>query len=282
MSAGLRGAMPRAAAAHASGTAADTIEIGLVSLDVSDAARARFAAWLSDEEHARAVAFRHALLRDRFVARRGRLREFLARLHGVAPIDVQPIPGDDGRPAWRAVGAETVTAGRDGAQESDAPRASGGLRGGRGSAASCGHVSVSHSGGAAIFAWSAARVVGIDLELHTEVELRQPDPDVVEVAARVLHPAERAALAAVPAAHRARAFLAAWTLKEAHLKALGSGLRIDPAGIDSAAAVGAGGAWSAHALPVGPAGVATLVCARRDRPLLLRFRRNLAGATPTP
>lgn len=109
-------------------------------------------------------------------------------------------------------------------------------------------VSVSARGQLAAFAL-ADRPVGIDVEpLH--------DPGPLDVA---LAAGERAALTSLPRSERAAALLRLWTAKEAYLKAIGTGIARDPAGITvepglgcafsvrDAAAVGAAdggrGAW---------------------------------------
>ena len=86
-------------------------------------------------------------------------------------------------------------------------------------------LSVSHSGDLVAVALATAPV-GVDVEqLDGRVhELGGGDPDTI--ARMVLAAEERAALAAVDPAGRARAFLVAWTRKEAVTKARGDGLRV--------------------------------------------------------
>jgi phosphopantetheinyl transferase len=81
-------------------------------------------------------------------------------------------------------------------------------------------VSSSSRQNVALFGLSRERI-GVDLEL-----LPAPEP-----AWNVLHEQERASLAALPEARQAEAFLSLWTAKEAYLKALGLGLRREPAEI---------------------------------------------------
>ncbi len=81
-----------------------------------------------------------------------------------------------------------------------------------------------------------------------------------------LAPAERQALAALPAAGRALAATRAWTRKEAVLKGRGTGLRDDPAAV----VTGVGGApvtvagWSVRDVPVPDGWVASLATAPHE------------------
>ena len=86
---------------------------------------------------------------------------------------------------------------------------------------SCGlHVSLS-SRGDLVAAAIASNPVGVDVE---------PIGAPFEIPANVLHPNERAALAAAPRAHER--FLTIWTAKEAYLKALRTGLAREPVDIE--------------------------------------------------
>lgn len=81
--------------------------------------------------------------------------------------------------------------------------------------------SVTHSGDHALIA-VAAREIGVDLERDREPRR------ILRIARRVLHPLSVAALEALEPAARAAAFLDAWTLREAHVKAVGGGLFATP------------------------------------------------------
>jgi 4'-phosphopantetheinyl transferase len=77
---------------------------------------------------------------------------------------------------------------------------------------------MSHSGQLALYAFSAAGAVGVDVEVA-----RRP-ADEVAIAARVLGASEAARLQALDPAARRREFLRAWTRYEAELKCLGIGI----------------------------------------------------------
>jgi 4'-phosphopantetheinyl transferase len=86
-------------------------------------------------------------------------------------------------------------------------------------------LSVAHSGDLIAVAIATAPV-GVDVEqLEGRARPLGGDGDPGALARRVLADQERAALAAVPPPGRARAFLVAWTRKEAVTKATGDGLR---------------------------------------------------------
>ena len=85
--------------------------------------------------------------------------------------------------------------------------------------------SVSHSGDLVAVAVAAAPV-GVDVE-QTEGRARPPGgEDPAALARMVLAEQERAVLDAIDPRDRARAFLVAWTRKEAVTKAKGDGLRV--------------------------------------------------------
>lgn len=82
------------------------------------------------------------------------------------------------------------------------------------------YISVSARGSLALLAVSS-QPIGVDFEPETTTE------PIIDV----LHPQERATLAALDGAARDRFFLEIWTAKEAYLKALGDGLTRDPSKI---------------------------------------------------
>ena len=77
---------------------------------------------------------------------------------------------------------------------------------------------LSHSGGLAAMALVRDRRVGIDIEAE------RPLTDTTLLARRILGPRERERFEALPESAREGALLAAWTRKEAVLKAVGTGI----------------------------------------------------------
>ncbi len=87
------------------------------------------------------------------------------------------------------------------------------------------HFNSSHTNGLAVLALHPTHMVGVDAERNE----RGQNSD--ELAANVLHPAERDALYTLDKQARPLQFIRLWTGKEALLKAIGFGLSIDPASI---------------------------------------------------
>jgi 4'-phosphopantetheinyl transferase len=153
---------------------------------------------LDRTETARAAAFARAEDRHRFEAGHVMVRVLLASYLGLdaasLPLYTEACPlcgGPHGRPA---VAAE--------------PRL---------------HFSLSHGGGYALAAFSLVPI-GVDVE-------PLPRHEVVDDLIGCLDEIERRELAALPERARPAAFARAWVRKEARLKALGTGLAVDPATI---------------------------------------------------
>jgi 4'-phosphopantetheinyl transferase len=153
---------------------------------------------LSEAERERAVRFYLARDRDRFVGRRVYLRTLLAAYLGRRPAELRYVEGRHGKPALAPDQAEDLT------------------------------FNLSHSHGGVLVAVARGRELGVDLEAHASLT----DPDERDrVARRILDRDEQAEWEALAAAARPDAFFRLWTRKEALLKALGIGLRIDPSAI---------------------------------------------------
>jgi 4'-phosphopantetheinyl transferase len=143
---------------------------------------------LSPDERRRARRFRFAADRSRYATTHSALRAILGAYLGVAPARVCIRTDPAGKPHL------------------DARRHRPPL-----------HFSLSHAGELALIAVSD-REVGVDIE-----QQRAPS-DADALVLRYFSSSERAAYFALPRAERARAFMAAWTVKEAYLKACGAGL----------------------------------------------------------
>ncbi len=142
-------------------------------------------AMLSASEQAQAKAMRHAEKQSHFVAARSALRVILSKYVGGTPNNLPLATAAQGKPFLDLAGAPQFN--------------------------------VTHARGKALIA-VAPMAIGIDLEFARHV--RQLDRLVEQYFA----PAEEKALTALPDDQRAQAFLAAWTRKEACLKATGEGI----------------------------------------------------------
>lgn len=208
-----------------------------LSTDVDDARFDDLEARLSREERARAARMRHAGTRNGFVVARSALRRLLAGYLG------EPADGLELR--YSSKGKPVLVPGR----EQD-------LR-----------FSVAHSGGLALIAF-ARMDVGVDIERIRTV------PRERRLIMRVFPQATRAVLAALPAAERREAFFAAWTQREALVKAIGGALLAThdpldfqwphlpaPRHFEHAADDGATTTWTVAPLPQ-PAGFAATLVAQ--------------------
>lgn len=147
--------------------------------------------FLAAEDLERAGRFAFEADRKRFLRARSGLRRLLGAYLGLAPRRIAFALGPQGKP------------------ELDPPRGIG--------------FSLSHSGDLALVAVSRQRGIGIDVEqLASRANAR-------ELAGQVLAESERRAIEGLPEGDYQRAFLTAWTRKEACLKALGVGLTMEPA-----------------------------------------------------
>jgi 4'-phosphopantetheinyl transferase len=158
----------------------------------------RHLALLDETERKRWEGYRRDADRERFLAGCALAKAALAGYAGLRPADVRfdrtcsQCGGPHGKPAFAGYGL--------------------------------GH-SVAHSGDLVAVA-VAGDPVGVDVEqLDGRSHPLGGGGDPEALGRLVLSAAEQAALAAVPAPGRARAFLVAWTRKEAVTKATGDGLR---------------------------------------------------------
>lgn len=201
---------------------------------------------LDRAEQARARQFRFARDRNRFIARRGRLRQLLGSYLGVAADQIVYAQNAFGKP---------FVAGEDGL-----------------------HFSLSHSHGVALCALAWEREVGCDLEWCDE-DLAAP-----ETAERLFSIEERRRLRALPGEQWVEGFYNCWTRKEAFVKALGLGLSHPLGSFDVAVAPGEPAAllspatgWSISGFAPRPGYLAAVVVAGEAQ--AVRFRGTVPWRT---
>ncbi len=187
----------------------NAITVWTVALD-QPAERAReLARCLSDEERQRAARFQQPLDQTRFIVRRAALRLLLADYLGQPPREIAFQRSAYGKP---------FIMGNPHRLE----------------------FNVSKSHGLALIAVTPTRPVGVD------VELIRPLAEIDELAARIFSDSERQDWHSFPADDRIPAFYAAWTRKEAFVKAIGRGLLIP---LDQVAAASMPG-WTVRTLTI--------------------------------
>lgn len=145
---------------------------------------------LATDERQRAARFHFDRDRRHFVIGRATLRALLGRYLGAPPEGLQLRYNAFGKP--ELAGATTGTPA----------------------------FNLSHAHGLALYAFGIGRALGVDIEyIRHDIEADQ-------IAGHFFSPAERAALAQLPAAERRAAFFRCWTRKEAYIKAHGMGLSL--------------------------------------------------------
>ena len=151
---------------------------------------------LSPDEHARAERFLDARRGMVWARAHGLLRVLLGRYLDADPRRLRFVAGPHGKPALL-----------------------GGALGSR-TAASSSRLSfnLSHSGHLAVYAFSKARAVGVDVEVAGRAL------NVGAIAVRAFGPAEARRLGELDPAARKGEFLRAWTQQEAKLKCRGTGI----------------------------------------------------------
>lgn len=162
------------------------VDVFAFPLDPATPRLSALATSLSADERERAARYRFANDRRAFVACRGTVREILGRHLAIPAAAVRFRYGPNGKPVFEPGEQELA-------------------------------FNVSHSGELGLCAVARGGVVGVDVERVREL------PDAL-IAARFFSPVEHAALSALDAEIQATAFFAAWTRKEAFLKALGEGV----------------------------------------------------------
>jgi 4'-phosphopantetheinyl transferase len=164
-----------------------TVDTYWMNLDAAEREVDAFARTLSDDELQRAGRFRFQRDRQRYILRRGRLRQLLSQYLGGAPAALVFDQNSFGKPSLR--GSE--------------------LR-----------FNISHSHGLALFAVADGIEIGCDIERH------DPQFAAEQIPERFFAADEVRTLRALPPARQTDAFFRCWTRKEAYIKARGRGLSI--------------------------------------------------------
>jgi 4'-phosphopantetheinyl transferase len=111
---------------------------------------------------------------------------------------------------------------------------------------------LAHGGEALLVAVTVDADIGVDVEPHRD------GVETWSLVSHALTPGEQARLEALPGTFRGKAFLATWARKEALLKAVGVGLRVDPrlieldgpAVVEVPPELGEAGGWTIVDVPV--------------------------------
>jgi 4'-phosphopantetheinyl transferase len=213
----------------------DEVHVWRAGLLCADAALAEFESILTNQELARADRFVNPRDRRRFAVARGCLRRLLGEYSGTPPAKVALSATELGKPYLADPAAD--------------------LR-----------FNVAHSDELALFAFSRAREIGVDIEWE------RPEVNWQELARRYVAPEEYGALIADDCTFdRRAAFFRCWARKEAYVKALGLGLQVPldgfavtigpeaPAILHTAHDPGQRNCWALRDLPAIPGFAAALV-----------------------
>jgi 4'-phosphopantetheinyl transferase len=165
------------------------IHLWLASLDQKASLLGGFLQTLSPEERRQADRFRRDRDRTRFVTGHGVLRSILGSYLNTGPGQLQLCRGENGKPRLLdSSGGDEI------------------------------HFNLSHSDGAALFAFALDREVGVDIECVREV------PEMDQIAEQCFSAKENELLRSLPRGQKKDFFFSVWTCREAFLKALGHGL----------------------------------------------------------
>jgi len=197
--------------------ASEDFEVEVVRLDASADEVLTLGALLSPAETQRAKRLHFERHRRRFVVARGRLRHLLAARLGVQPEKIELAYGKNGKPSLKHNGW---------------------------------HFSISHCDDVALFAFSKASAIGVD------VEAIRPIREADTIAAQFFSPREKETYSALAPHDKALGFLQCWTRKEALVKAIGEGLSMPLDQFDVAHAPG----WRLHSFFPLPGFIGAVAC----------------------
>jgi 4'-phosphopantetheinyl transferase len=169
--------------------AAGEIHVWFAVLDQSASEFYRYIRTLSAEERVTARRFYFQEDRKRFVARHGILRMILGCYLGVKASELRFYHGENGKPAITETFSKEPIC-----------------------------FNLSHSNGAALFAFTRNHEIGVDIEHIRDISEME---DIVE---RFFSTREKTFFRALAHEKRREAFFDCWTRKEALIKAIGEGL----------------------------------------------------------
>lgn len=155
----------------------------------------RLEAWLDASELDRASRFRSELHRSRYVAAHGQMRALLGTYTGAAAPAIHLVEAEHGKP--RLHPASPIAPGQPQIE-----------------------FNLSHSGDQGLIA------VGRGVSLGADIEVEHSIPDLLGLARAHFTNSELQDLLSLHVARRHEGFFAAWTRKEAYVKALGAGLSV--------------------------------------------------------
>jgi 4'-phosphopantetheinyl transferase len=165
------------------------VDVWDLNLDQPKDVTLRYVSALDANEIARVRSFRNPRDGERFGTAHGMMREILAGYLGQPPASLEYRTNAFGKPE---------------------------LADGRAKLA----FNLSRSGGRALLAVTQGEEVGVD------IEMAHADRDGLTIAEQFFSPGERAYLLQTPPKLRGEVFLRCWTLKEAYIKAVGTGLTL--------------------------------------------------------
>jgi 4'-phosphopantetheinyl transferase len=175
----------------------DDLHLWLQAQAPDDAALRRDAMLLDADESRRAAAFVRAFDRQRYIAAHGFLRAVLAHYTGIDQAALCFANGVAGKPALVQPPASEAV-----------------------------EFNLSHSGGLALCGVARRQPLGVDVE-----RVRRLD-DLPSLARSIFSAREQRQFDGLDPTLRHEAFFAAWTRKEAVIKALGTGLSTEPARVE--------------------------------------------------
>lgn len=165
------------------------IHIWRAKLDLSENFIQKLRETLSIDEKLRAKQFRFDKDRNHFITARGILRNILGKYLNVEPSRFEFRYGNNGKPALSKTFGNGII-----------------------------HFNLSHSEGLAIYVFTRDQEIGVDLENIGKLE------NIEKIVESFFSRREKADFCTLPQSSKNAAFINYWTIKEAYLKAIGTGL----------------------------------------------------------